>query len=210
MDSCIFYLIIRMACVGGLAVLVRGVGVPFASAAPLAAGACALLYAALILLLARKQHADSREKLLDGGCPFAGRRRLQGRSPLGPVVVAEACAFGAMPLAFMLLPGIVQAKAVRTVGSVIAHTLMLETLAVGWGYRMVERFVLDGCAPMRLIVALQARKGTRASWVKSGALTALAALFSPTAVLHGWTGVTLVAGYMHARSVDQQVVALWG
>ena len=201
MDSCIAFLIVRMACIGLLCTMVAA-GVANATAHAVAATTCALLFAAVITLNATKQIADSRAGLLDGGCPFAGRRRLQGRSPLGPVVVAEAALFLGLPILFMLLPFVVQVYAARTVGSRVAHTLMIASLSIGWGYRATERFFLDGCAPMNLVHRMQARAADANNWLRSTALTALAALVSPTAVLHFFTGVTLVIGYVHARTVD--------
>ena len=118
-----------------------------------------------------------------------------------------AIVFAGLPVLFAALPVLVQTCAARSVGSVVAQTTMLASLSVGWGYRAFERFFLDGCAPMNAVArrmrrAAAADGGARASPLRGAALTTLAALVSPTAVLHGCTGVTLVVGYMHARTVE--------
>ena len=82
---------------------------------------------------------------------------------------------------------------------------------------------------MNIVIALQRRAGLASSTAKQSAappasppaappavrplrlaqrplslaLTTAAALASPTAILHAFTGVTLLVGYMHARSLDQ-------
>ena len=240
MDSCIVYLIVRMACLGALASLHAASLCADTAAAPgsftidcdAAAGAgCAALYALLILVIGRKQLADSRARFLEGGCPFAGRNRLLGRSPLGPIASYEAVLFCGMPLLFMALPTLVMSLVIGSAGSVLGQTIMLASLSIGWGSRMFERFVLDGCAPMNIVIALQRRAGLASSTAKQSAappasppaappavrplrlaqrplslaLTTAAALASPTAILHAFTGVTLLVGYMHARSLDQTV-----
>ena len=76
MDSCIAYLIVRMISVGLLATLIH-LNAPAATAHASAAVFCAGLYILVIALNARNQHADWARGYLHGGCPFAGRNRLQ-------------------------------------------------------------------------------------------------------------------------------------
>ena len=70
---------------------------------------------------------------------------------------------------------------------------------------MFERFVLDGYAPMNLVLRLQQRQRAASSSGSVGSflLTFAAATVSPTALLHWFTGVTLFVGYMHVRSMDE-------
>ena len=59
--------------------------------------------------------------------------------------------------------------------------------------------MFDGCAPMNFIHRLQQTPRGR---VGSFVLTTLAALVSPTAILHSFTGVTLLVGYMQSKTVQ--------
>ena len=60
---------------------------------------------------------------------------------------------------------------------------------------------MDGWPPMTAIAARQKRQGG------SALLTAAAAVVSPTAILHVFTGITLLLGYAHARTLDADVAA---
>ena len=64
---------------------------------------------------------------------------------------------------------------------------------------MFDRWLFDGFAPIN---AINAAIGRRNGNTAGGLLTVLAALLSPTAILHAFTGVTLLAGYAHVRSMD--------
>ena len=129
--------------------------------------------------------------------------------------------FAGLPLIFMLLPTVVMTNVLHSVGSVAALSVMLLSLCIGWGYRVSERWFLDGNPLMRLVhwlrrrLLLEAAASVAASVASSGVqrpwmgeravrlgLTTLAAIVSPTQILHTFTGVTLLAGYMHARSLD--------
>ncbi len=69
-------------------------------------------------------------------------------------------------------------------GSVAAYSLAINALVVGWSYRMLEQFCLDGCVPMHLVERITPA-GTGAT------RTAMAAVVSPTCWLHLTTGATL-------------------
>ena len=71
MDSCIAYLIVRICCLGALAAT--------PAAADAAASACAGLFALVIAFNARHWGSRYEERWLHGGCPFAGRTRLQNQ-----------------------------------------------------------------------------------------------------------------------------------
>ena len=219
-------ILLAIACLGLLACLNWAAFLPTDTSRDLAAAACAVLYGALIVLNGKTQWADHRRAFLDKGCPFAVRTTIS-REDKGLATAKGACLFGGMPVLFMTVPCLVQLLALRSVGSVLASTVMLGALIVGWGYRMLERFALDGCAPMNAVHHMQrnwigkqqppleygnsgaavpppgagAAGGVRGRAV-SCVLTCAAALVSPTAVLHTFTGVTLVVGYLHARSLD--------
>jgi len=120
--------------------------------------------------------------------------------------IQTTCMFFGMPVLFMILPTIVQAFIVGSVGSIVLGTVAAASLVLGWGLRMFERFVLDGWTPMNLACEIQSRANCKATWItvqfrQSGG-TVLAALVSPTAALHWFTGVTLLVGYMNVRSLD--------
>ena len=66
---------------------------------------------------------------------------------------------------------------------------------------MLERFFLDGCTLMNMVHRAQAGPEPP-SRARSFILTTLAPAVSPTAILHSFTGVTILIGYMHARSLD--------
>ena len=114
-----------------------------------------------------------------------------------------------MPVVYMIIPTLVMACGLHNAGSVAAGTVMLVSLVIGWSWRMLERFAMDGCGPMNAVHALQARWLTQQRPVSgvqervlSAVLTTLAALVSPTAVLHFFTGVTLLFGFLMVRSLD--------
>jgi len=200
MDSCICYLIIRFVAIGIQALLCKVFTQETAN--PAAAGFCLLLYAMLSLTHARSQFCHAREGLFDAGFQLSGRTRLLRND----MDIQTTCMFFGMPVLFMILPTIVQAFIVGSVGSIVLGTVAAASLVLGWGLRMFERFVLDGWTPMNLACEIQSRANCKATWItvqfrQSGG-TVLAALVSPTAALHWFTGVTLLVGYMNVRSLD--------
>jgi hypothetical protein len=112
----------------------------------------------------------------------------------------------------MVVPSVV-ILGTRAPGSVVAGTLMLVTLVIGWSWRIMERWALDGCGPMNFVHALQRRwlpKQRSIHGVHERAisviLTTVAAAVSPTAVLHLFTGATLLFGYVMVRSMDSVLI----
>ena len=212
MDSCIAYLILRIACLGVKAACTQ-LGVSDRASMQVASISCAVLYALVVVRNARHQWASHQMEYLDGACPFSLRNRLLGRGGnrgslnKKPPSVRGVCIFLGMPIAYMLVPGFVMCTT-HAPGSVVAGTLMLVSLVLGWSWRMLERWAIDGCAPMNLIDALRRRwlpthhlSGIRERTI-SVLLTTLAACVSPTAVLHLFTGATLLFGYVMVRSID--------
>ena len=207
MDSCIAYLIVRICCLGGLALT---------PAAPdAAASACAGLFALVIAFNARHWGSRYEERWLHGGCPFAGRTRLQNQldakttarsgyihdSNGAQMHTSGACLYAAMPVIYMAVPVAIEVGVLGSVGSVFAGTWAAGSLLIGWEVRMWERFCMDGWPPMAAIAARQKRQGG------SALLTAAAAVVSPTAILHVFTGFTLLLGYAHARTLDADLAA---
>ena len=106
------------------------------------------------------------------------------------------CLYATLPVIYLALPFGTQVFALRNSGSVVAFKWAVSTLAAGWGYRMCERFCLDGNVLMDL-ACKHTRDGTGA------ARTVAAAIVSPTAVLHWTTGLTLLFAYAGARTLEQ-------
>lgn len=76
MDSCIAYLILRIACLGELAFLKWAFSMSTNAATSAAWVTCTVLYVLVILGNAKKQWSDHKHEFLDAGCPFAGRTML--------------------------------------------------------------------------------------------------------------------------------------
>lgn len=126
-----------------------------------------------------------KEQYLHHDCGFATRWRLTGNSNVWteghrPLSIKEVCVFCGVPLLLGIPLAVFS-------GSRLAGTLALRTLIVGWSYRILEKWALDG--------SYTHNSGTFGTVLMN-------ALFSPTAVLHWATGITLLAGYIHARSIQ--------
>ena len=120
-----------------------------------------------------------------------------------------------LPVALVIVPTIALFL-VGSAGSLLAVTIAQTSLAIGWNLRMGERFVIDGWMPMRIVVKWFSttvspggskghpeRDGRDAQLSTLG--TVCAALVSPTAILHFFTGFTLIFGYVHMRSIDLDI-----
>ncbi|CAM9901755.1 unnamed protein product [Heterosigma akashiwo] len=133
-------------------------------------------------------------------CPFAGRTRLFNGNKEGNArlfVLSGVCAYAALPLLYVLLPAVVLLFFLGNIGSWWALTISMVSLGFGWGYRMWERFCCDA-SPLVLWVLHHTHPSSRAQlW--------LAALVSPTAVLHWSTGITLLFSFAHQKSLDSIV-----
>ena len=224
MDSCIAFLLVRF-----LALAAAGSKSPKSSpasspASPIArwspvattdaeaesyaAWGCAALFAAVILFNGKLQYASFTQRGLHGACPFSGRKMLRDNPQLG---VMGICTFACLPFYYMILPCVLQVAALGSVGSVVAMTVAAGALVVGWTVRMSERFCVDGNIIMNAIRDAQesGHASGALSWLTEPALTAAAAVASPTASLHFFTAITLVLGYCHARTVDAEVLLAW-
>ena len=133
------------------------------------------------------------------------------------LTVLNSCLFMGLPVLLMIAPTLSLFLA-GSVGSLLAATIAQTTVAIGWNLRMGERFVIDGWMPMRAVVkwcsfsnasAPGGSKGHPERDVRDAQLsvvgTVCAALVSPTAILHFFTGLTLMFGYVHMRSIDLDI-----
>eukprot|EP01048_Picozoa_sp_COSAG05_P016753 COSAG05_NODE_2198_length_3410_cov_5.345213_3_plen_449_part_00 len=82
MDSCIAYLIIRLACLGAFVFLHTTLGMGASTSSTTAAVICTGLYLLLIFKKAKHQYAGYQSGYLDGCCPFSCRNRLLGKGQL--------------------------------------------------------------------------------------------------------------------------------
>jgi len=135
--------------------------------------------------------------MLHGPSPDSVRARITGTSNVFDTghedcYVATVCIFTNLPFMFMFIPSAMTVFLYDSAGSRMAATLGYRTIAVGWVYRTWERFLLDGHPVMNYFLAQPA-----GIYKMVGC-----ALVSPTAQHHMWTGVTLLAGYVHARSLE--------
>lgn len=199
MDCCIAYLIVRYACVGLLYVL-QEAKVAVVDAQSAAATVCAAVFAALVVAQGRFYLRARSIGWLDGRCPLSVRARLEGRSNVYlkghvEVTVGVICAFLALPVAYLLFPSVILLAVMggNIGGSIAACETASRTLVVAWSYRLWERFLLDG---NRMMIPSRGVGRARLS------STIWNAIFSPTAVLHVLTGITLLSGYAHVRSID--------
>jgi hypothetical protein len=200
MDCCILYLIVRYGCLGGQNLLTTFFGLESKSSQLIASTACFLLYAAIVASLAKHYWKQYRQRWLHGGCPFSGRARLLGRSNVDgkgqeDVHVLNVCAFAALPVFYTGIPTLIQVFWIGSVGSTTAASWVFRTLVLGWTYRLFDRWLLDGCILMNMCTVLPCCVSAIGT-----------ALVSPTAVLHFVTGLTLLTGYMHCRTVEDFVV----
>ena len=214
MEAVIIYLPIRMMSLGAFVTLCKHSWDPI-MASSIASAACMLIFLAHIISNGLRWKKKHDQKFWHTHCPFAARNRLLN-SPyvqmkkydtintlsLGPISLFEVYLFALMPVIHNL-PSWVMAKQVYGYfGSVYFARILNISLAVGWMYRMTERWALDACRHIKFFdkkTKLAEQKGER---LKSFAWLALAAVFSPTAVLHYCTGITLTAAFCHARSIE--------
>lgn len=199
MNCCILYLIIRLCCLGVVAFLFHYTNISLELARTLGSGLCALLYGAVVVSEAQTMYYKwYLTGYAHGKCPFSVRARLLGKSNIGgrqeDATVTLVAIFGAMPAVYYTAPLMIQVLLLNSVGSVLAGNLLTRSLVVGWTYRLWDRWCFDGNVVMNYIVS------SKPSLLR----TACAAIFSPTANLHAFTGITLIAGYIHVRSLEDQ------
>jgi len=198
MDCCIAFLNIRVVSLGLACLFIQHVGTDPATAKFRSGWVCTGIFLCFIFLNGRHYYRNWKSRSLHGPCTFSSRARLSNKSDLFgkghfPLTINSACVFTGLPILSVVLPSIVQYTFVGSTGSVLALTATQVSFVCGWCYRVFEKFALDGCIPMNFICRQD----------PSTVRTVGAALFSPTAVLHVTTGITLLMAYIHARSVEQ-------
>jgi len=198
MDHAILYLLLRYAAMGCDQLLP-----PHWQSTP--PGALFVFYVFTFYVAFRNYIGESMcaygAGMFDKGFPPSGRRRLTLLDSAGipDMSIAGMCLFTGLPVFYMAIPATVM-YATGTVGSYAALSHMTCTLTVGWTYRMLERFCVDGLPVMDQINLHH--PATKRSRLQRVCLRAAAAAISPTAVLHWLTGISLLAGYVHARSLE--------
>ncbi len=209
MDSCIAFPILRFACLGQAGLINFWAGKQSAENIQTAAQTCGLLYATIIAFNAHHQYHKYLQGFLGGRCPLSARVRL---AKTDNMTTAAACLFAGSPFLFLLVPLGVQHLVLDSIGSVVAATACSLSLVVGWSWRMLERFCLDGFHLMNHVHMQQAALVEQERslpfqsfkhYTQNMMLTVLAALLSPTAALHTFTGLTLLSGYLHIRSLEK-------
>jgi hypothetical protein len=198
MDCCILYLIVRYGCLGGQRVLVTVIGLDPIISQRLAGLVCLLIFGLVVLWLGILHWKRYQRRWLHGGCPFSARARLLGRGNVRgegqeDCHISTVCLFASLPVLYTGIPTIIQVYLIGSVGSTTAAIWVFRTLVFGWTYRLCERWLLDGCNLMNFFTD----HGQTSRIHILGA-----SVVSPTAVLHFSTGLTLLTGYMHCRSVE--------
>eukprot|EP00536_Pseudo-nitzschia_multiseries_P008210 jgi/Psemu1/287646/fgenesh1_pg.205_\ len=156
-------------------------------------------------------HVAWKHRYLHGSCGFSVRRRLSSSSNVWtrghfPIRTSEVCAFASLPFLLVGIPLVgmqILGDDHAFAGSLGAGRITQRTLIIGWSYRLLERWALDGspCQP-------SSDNGKNENGSVLGVVTN--AVLSPTAILHWMTGVTLLAGYVQARSVELECLASLG
>mmetsp|Transcript_17230 Transcript_17230/g.36430 ORF Transcript_17230/g.36430 Transcript_17230/m.36430 type:complete len:466 (+) Transcript_17230:122-1519(+) len=182
---------------------------------------CIAVYLTHIVINGKRFYSEHKMGFWREMCPVSVRIRLpnsprvlrkekddkyRGNYYIKPIGILEVYLFALMPV-FQNVPSWALSRSVfHSIGSVCMVRVVNTTLTVGWIYRLLERWALDGCRLLHFC-----EKKIRAAERDGGVLgssfwTVVAAVVSPTAALHFWTGITLIAGYCHARSLEISVL----
>lgn len=184
-------------------------------ASNIASSACLFLYLVHILSNGSRWKKKHDQKFWHSLCPFAVRNRLPN-SPyvktkkdytintlsLGPIGLFEVYIFALMPVIHNIPSWIMAKKVYGSFGSVCFGRILNVSLVLGWVYRMTERWAFDACRHIKFFGEKMEMANKNGDHLKSFVWMALAAVLSPTAVLHYCTGITLTAAFCHARSVE--------
>lgn len=214
MEAVIIYLPIRMMSLAAFVILCKHSWDPI-MASSMASAICMLIYLAHILSNGTRWKKKHNQKFWHDHCPFAVRNRLPNSpyvqmkvdgtinklSP-GPIALYEVYLFALMPVSHNIPSWIMVKKVYGYFGSICLTRILNVSLSVGWIYRMSERWAFDACRHIKFFgekMELAEQKGER---LKSFAWLTLAAVLSPTAALHYLTGITLIAAFCHARSIE--------
>mmetsp|Transcript_26591 Transcript_26591/g.39167 ORF Transcript_26591/g.39167 Transcript_26591/m.39167 type:complete len:459 (+) Transcript_26591:540-1916(+) len=210
MDSCVIYLNVRNFCIAEFVILRDMLQCSANTARNITAWSGVLLFTLIIILFGLFNYHNYKIRLLHGAVfPLSARSRLMRISNIWgrghtDACIGDLCAYAALPIIFITSSVSLQNVMFHTVGSALAGRATCVSLSLAWSYRMFERFVLDGCIPATFFVKDTQHKEANAE--KNVMAVIGAALTSPTAVFHILTGVTLVTGYMHSRSLEESAV----
>lgn len=205
MEAVILYLPIRMMSLGAFVTLCKHSWDPL-MASNIASAVCMFVYLVHIVSNGSRWKKKYDNKFLHSHCPFAVRNRLPNsphlKTSMGPISLVEVYMFALMPVSHNIPSWILAKKVYGTLGSICFVKILNISLALGWGYRMTERWAFDACRHIKLFSERMEMAKKNEDHVKSFAWMSLAAVLSPTAVLHYCTGITLAAAFCHARSVE--------
>ena len=177
---------------------------------------CLVAFVLHIYHNALRWHKKHTSRLWQDVCPFAVRNRLplvtraientnksgESRPKLSPMWLSEVYIFALLPVSSNILNWILIKTTFHTVGSLKLVQTLNRSLIVAWAYRLFERWGIDGCLPVFYCEKKINQSRNNGNNLHVMLWTALAALLSPTCVLHFWTGVTLIAAYCHSRTVE--------
>ncbi len=214
MEAVIIYLPIRMMSLGAYVTICKHSLDPIV-ASNIASAACLLLYLVHIISNGLRWKKKNDEKFWHSHCPFAVRNRLPN-SPyvktkkddttnslsLGPISLFEVYVFALMPVIHNIPSWVMAKKIYGSFGSICFGRILNVSLVIGWVYRMTERWAFDACRHIKFFGERMEMAKQNGDHLKSIAWMTLAAILSPTAVLHYCTGITLTAAFCHARSVE--------
>jgi len=204
MDACIFYLIVR------LAFMIAFFSMQGHAWVGMVPWSCAAFYVLVIYLIMLGR--PSLKYLwgigpYDQKCPFSGRSQLSKKA----ITMTDGVLFLLAPVLYTCIVPPMACYLMGTTGSYIALSLTKTSLMICWVIRMFERFLFDGYLPMNVILGKSTFKknddngklNSDDTYAYSTAQFWGAAIVSPTAVLHWCTSVTLIAGFVWVRSLDQ-------
>ena len=221
MDAVIFYLPIRTASLGMFVILHNKMSIGFDKASFIASITCLSIFTCLILLDGRRHYKMYTTRLFQDGFPLAVRHRLpcspyvledwgekqNPRKPLEAITIMEVYLFCMLPVLSNIPQWILIKYLFHSIGSVCLARVVNISLVVGWQYRIFERWSLDGCKHMLYLIERITAANKSGNTSASFLWTTIAAILSPTAILHVCTGITLLAAYCHVRSLEMTVLS---
>lgn len=225
MEAVIVYLTIRLVSLA-VYVFLRTLTEGSMIASFLSPGLCFVLYMGHIYGNAVNWYNKHASRLWQDLCPFAARNRLPN-SPyvvdnminntprktdgvssssrtamLDPLWLSEVCIFALLPVSSNVLNWVFVKTAFHTVGSPFLVRLTNYSLVFAWNYRLLERWCFDGNRLVSYCEEKIKESTGKNKHIVAILWTAAAAIFSPTAALHFWTGVTLCSAYCHSRTIE--------
>lgn len=192
---------------------------------------CLGIFICHIVLNGRRWYSKHEERFWHHFCPFSVRNRLPNspmvrlkknddqndvhpnntahergvvypRKALEPLGIVEVYLFALMPVLNNIPSWILIKTIFHSIGSVCLVRVVNISLMLGWTYRLFERWALDGCLHILFCTEKIEMADKKGNHFQSFVWMALAAMLSPTAALHFWTGITLVAAFCHMRSLE--------